>query len=108
MTLKSSGTRRESIDNLAQHLGTDRGRLAFVGILRLENRGRFLEARLAAGRFFLDRLHFLQDQLEAHLEFRFQAGGFVVTQRASLDQLFLVELGHRRARSGFPRKDRAG
>jgi len=47
--------------------------------LRLKNRRRFLETRLLVLLFFLDRLHFLQDQLETHLELGFQAGGFVVT-----------------------------
>jgi hypothetical protein len=60
--------------------------------LRLKNRGGFLETRLAAGCLFLNRFHFLQDQIEAHLEFRCQTGGFVVAQCPGFNQFSLVKL----------------
>src|ERR1051326_7871681 len=64
---------RESIDDLLQHLGADRGRLAFRGVMRLKDRGRFLEARFVGGFLGLDRFYFLQDNFEPHLEFSFEA-----------------------------------
>src|SRR5947207_3159638 len=81
---------REAVDNLPQHFGTDRGRLALAGILRLKNGGRLFKAPLPAGLLFFDRLHFLQDQLEPHLELSLETCSFVVAQFARFDQLFLV------------------
>jgi hypothetical protein len=69
--------------------------------LRLEDGGRFLEARLLGGLFFLDRFHLLQHQLETHLEFRFQAGGLVRAEGSRVDQLLFEKLRDRRALLDF-------
>src|SRR4051812_49076609 len=42
---------RQAVDDLFQHLGANRGRLALCSVMRLKNGGRFLEPRLI-GRFF--------------------------------------------------------
>ena len=92
---------RQAIDNLLQHLGADRRRLAFARIFRLKNRGRFLEARFVGSLFFLDRFHFLQNQLEPHLKLRFEARGFVVAEFSGVDQLLLEKLRDGRALLDF-------
>ena len=86
---------REPIDNRAQHLLANRGRLRFGAVFRLKDRGRFLEFSLLARFLLFQRFDVFERHLEPELKLGLERSGVVLSKHTAIEQLPFIDLSDR-------------